>query len=59
MHQMFERLGFTTTTANAIIYDQGIGSLDEVHLLKPSDVEPFARLFITLVVPFGMGIKMC
>ena len=43
MHQMFKRLGFTTTTANAIICDQGIDSLEEVCLLEPSDVETLCK----------------
>ena len=43
MHQMFERLSFTTATANTIIHDQGIDSLEEVHLLKPSDVETLCK----------------
>ena len=43
MHQMFEHLGFTTTTANAIIRDQGIDSLEEVHLLEPSNVETLCK----------------
>ena len=43
MHQMFERLCFTTATTNAIIQDQGIDSLDEVHLLESSDVETLCK----------------
>ena len=43
MHQMFERLGFTTATANAIIRNQGIDSLEEVCLLKPFDVETLCK----------------
>ena len=39
MHQMFERLGFMTAAANAIIQDQGIDSLEEVQLLESSNVE--------------------
>ena len=43
MCQMFERLGFSTTTANAIICDQGIDSLEEVCLLKSSEVETLCK----------------
>ena len=43
MCQMFERLGFTTAAANAIIRDQGIDSLHEVRLLKSSDVETLCK----------------
>ena len=43
MRQMFEHLSFTTTAANAIIWDQGIDSLDEVHLLESSDVETLCK----------------
>ena len=43
MHQIFERLGFTTAAANAIIRDQGIDSLEEVCLLKPSNVETLCK----------------
>ena len=43
MHQMFERLSFTTAAANAIIQDQGIDSFDEVCLLKSSDVETLCK----------------
>ena len=43
MHQVFECLGFTAATANAIIQDQGIDSLEEVCLLKPSNVETLCK----------------
>ena len=43
MRQMFERLGFTTAAANAIIRDQGIDSLEEVRLLESSDIETLCK----------------
>ena len=43
MHQMFKRLGFTTAAANTIICDQGIDSLEEVCLLKSSNVETLCK----------------
>ena len=60
MHQMFKHLGFTTTTANAIIQDQGIDSLERFTYSGPLMLRPFARLSaVILVVLSGVGIKMC
>ena len=43
MHQMFKHLGFMTTAANAVMWNQGLDSLEEVHLLESSNVENLCK----------------
>lgn len=44
MRTMFERLGFTANAATLIVDTQGIDSLDELRLLKDSEVEGLCKV---------------